>query len=184
MDYFLGEIRAFGFGIIPKNWLACNGQTLSIQQNQALFSLLGTYYGGNGITTFNLPNLQGAAALGYGSGQGMINVLGQPGGTENVTLINTQMPMHNHFLEATNSLNSFNIGSASNYLAQIGIQTISTPHTTFAANGYINQVGANPTTLHPNSIAPTGGTAAHENRMPFLTINLCISISGIFPSRN
>ncbi|WCT14069.1 phage tail protein [Mucilaginibacter jinjuensis] len=183
MDYYLGEIRTFGFGVIPKNWLSCSGQILSISQNQALFSLLGTTYGGNGVTTFALPNLQGTAPLGYGNGRGTSTVLGETAGTENVTLINSQLPMHNHILEAVNALGTSNIGAGVNYPAQIGIQTISTPHTAFASNGYINQIGPG-TILHPNSIAPTGGNAPHENRMPFLTLNICISLSGVFPSRN
>lgn len=183
MDYYLGEIRTFGFGTIPKNWLSCSGQLLSISQNQGLFSLLGTTYGGNGIQTFALPNLQGAAPLGYGTGRGTTNVLGETAGTESVTLTTSQLPMHNHILEAVNSLGTSTIGTGVNYPAQVTIQTISTPHTSFAANGYINQIGSG-TILHPNSIAPTGSNAAHENRMPFLTLNLCICIAGIFPSRN
>jgi microcystin-dependent protein len=183
MDYYLGELRVFSFGLIPRGWLACNGQLLAISQNQALFALLGTTYGGNGVSTFQLPNLQGTSMLGYGTGNGGTYVAGEASGTESVTLTTQQLPMHNHIVEVVDSLNTFNIGAGNNYLSQIGIQTATTPHTAFAAKGYNTTLGA-PTILYPNTIAPNGGNAAHENRMPFLTLNVCIATAGIFPSRN
>ena len=174
---FLGEIRAFGFGFAPKAWALCNGQLLSIQQNQALFSLLGTFYGGNGTTNFALPDLRGRAALGYGQGPGLSTyVIGEPSGTENVTLLSTQIPQHTHVWAASTSLGN-QPGPAAGFLAggQIPNGTL-IPN--FAAPG-----GAT-VPLASNTLATTGNNTGHTNMQPYLVGNYCIALQGIFPSRN
>lgn len=159
---FLGELRLMSFNFPPKGWAECNGQTLGIAQNQALFSLLGTMYGGNGSTTFQLPDLRGRAQIHRGAGYTQGQILGQ----ETHTLTMSEMPAHNHFLQAS-SANADQpvpsiLASANNLYASF----------------------ANLTTLHPSSIANQGGSQAHENRHPFLTLNWCIALIGIFPSQN
>jgi microcystin-dependent protein len=174
---FLGEIRAFGFNFAPKSWAMCNGQLLSIQQNAALFSLLGTFYGGNGVTTFALPDLRGRGAVNQGQGPGLSNyVIGEQTGTETVTLISTQMPQHNHLWAANNAvgdqpspLNSFLAGAKVLDGTQVP---------TYAAPG-----GAT-VPLATNMLATTGNNLPHQNMQPYLVVNYCIALSGIFPSRN
>lgn len=172
MDYFLGCIAIFPFGFAPKGWAQCNGQLLSIQQNAALFSLLGTTYGGNGTTTFALPDLRGRTILSYGTSPvGTNYVLGEVGGTETVTLLTTQIPSHTH---------SFNANTASG--------TAGEPGDILASPTGINCYNApgSPVTLNPGSITPLAGGAStpHNNLQPYLTLNFCIALQGIFPSRN
>jgi len=178
MDPFIGEIRLMGFGIIPKGWLPCQGQTLPINQNQALYSLLGTTYGGNGQTNFALPDLRGRAIIGFGQGPGLSSyVPGQLGGSEGVTLTVAQMAQHAHQLSASLKADASADGSdpAGAYPAAPADNTL--PFATGTSN----------TTM--NSTALTGGTAsagtgtAHENRQPVLGMNYCIAVAGIFPSR-
>ncbi len=160
---FLSEIRLMSFNFAPKGWALCNGQLLPINQNQALFSLLGTTFGGDGRTNFALPNLQGRVPMSMGNGHS----LGERGGEEGHTLLQAEMPQHNHLANATNTNGSTPLNSG-NYLGAFN-------------NGYtgIN----NPTTLNPQTVGNVGGSQAHQNMQPFLTINFSIALQGIFPSQ-
>lgn len=178
MDAYLGEIRTFGFGQIPRNWLACSGQIISIAQNQALFSLLGTTYGGNGVTTFNLPNLQGSVMLGYGNSYAW----GQVGGTESVTLNTTQLPPHNHNVRVVDALAVQVLNNGDDYLSRIGVFVTNPQSTNYSVNGYATTVGT-PAVLAPATVTPAGGNLPHENRSSFLTVSICICTNGYFPSR-
>ena len=165
---FLGEIRMFGFNFAPRGWAFCNGQILPIAQNTALFSLLGTTYGGNGQTTFALPNLQGRVAIHFGQGAGLSNYdLGEVAGTETVTLTQNQLPAHGHAVNASN-----------------GDATATRPANRFPAGGGAYADSADGTTMSPTMVANAGGSQPHSNIQPFLALNFCIALSGIFPSRN
>jgi microcystin-dependent protein len=167
---FLGQISIFAFNFAPKGFSMCNGQLLPINQNQALFALLGTFYGGNGQSTFALPNLQSRTPISFGQGPGLQNyVQGQAGGEENHTLLSTEMPQHNHSLQATT-----NVGNTRNPSGAALCQ----PDTKM----YIS--GAPDTSLAASSVASYGGSQPHFNLQPYLTINFCIAMTGIFPSRN
>jgi microcystin-dependent protein len=168
---FLGEIRIMSFGFAPQGWAMCNGQFLPINQNQALFSLLGTTYGGNGQTTFALPDLRGCAALHVGQG----HVQGEKGGSTSVTISLQTMTQHIHFLQATNTDVAANRTAipTNNYLGPVN-------------NLYANPSGAGVqlTTMDPTSVSIVGGSQAHNNMMPSLALTFCIALVGIFPSRN
>ena len=166
MEPFLGEIRAFAFGQVPRGWLLCNGAILPINTNQALFALLGTQYGGNGSTTFGLPDLRGRTPIGYGGGV----VLGLIDGTENVTLTPSQMPQHTHQLLSSAAVATTNVPGG-NVMAE-------------AANG-LSAYGA-PTNsfMAATAVDISGGSQPHQNMQPSLVINWCIASSGIFPPRN
>jgi microcystin-dependent protein len=169
-EAFLSEIRIFGFNFAPKSWAFCNGQILAIAQNQALFSLLGTTYGGNGVTTFALPNLQARVPMHFGQGPGLSPyVLGQTGGTTSVTLTGQQMPAHVHGLRASNDAASANAPSDTVVLAS-------------QANTY-TPVTSNITTMAPAELGSEGGQP-HDNVQPYLGLNFCMCIAGVFPSRN
>lgn len=160
---FLAEIRLFSFVFAPKGWALCNGQLLPINQNQALFSLLGTTYGGNGQTTFGLPDLRGRIPIHMGNG----HTLGERAGEQAHTLSITELPTHNHMLSA--SIQPAN--SASGY----------PPARSSGVNGYTT---ASPTgTMNPLAVGSVGGSQAHLNMAPFLTISFCIALQGIFPSQ-
>jgi microcystin-dependent protein len=169
---FLGEIRVFGFGFAPKGWAVCNGQTLAINQNAALFALIGTTYGGNGTTTFNLPDLQGRSPLHTGAGfTGVGFPLGQAAGEPAVTLSQAQMPAHTH----TASANA-GVTNGSN---------ATTPAGNFWGNGGVNAYAAtSDSSMNPASVPVFGGGQPHENMSPYLVLNFCIAMAGIFPSRN
>ena len=175
---FLGEIEAFAFNFAPKGWALCAGQVLPINQNQALFSLLGTTYGGNGTTTFQLPDLRGRVANAFGQGQGLGNYsLGQTGGQESHTLILNEMSSggHSHAITAKNNgtTGGTNIPSAT-----VGLGAA------YASRAVaVNIYSSAAPTIAMGSLAPTGGQP-HENHMPFLALNYCIALQGIFPSRN
>jgi microcystin-dependent protein len=161
---FLSEIRIFSFDFPPKGWAFCNGQFLPINQNQALFALLGTTYGGNGQTTFALPNLQGRVPIHTGNG----HTLGEKAGSSSVTVNQQQLPQHMHFLQATSANGA-------------------TPNPSGNVLGRVNNLYAAPsslTTMNPTSVAPVGGSQAHNNMMPYLVLNFCIALQGIFPSQN
>lgn len=160
---FIGELKLISFTYAPKNWEMSNGQLLSINQNQALFSLLGTYYGGNGIQTFALPNLQGRTPISMGGGF----TIGQTGGEETHTLLTAETPAHNHTVSA-NPGAATSIVPSGNYLAAT------------TAAFYANGGGA---TLNSQSVTSVGGSQAHENRQPYLVLNWIIALVGIFPSR-
>ncbi len=163
---FLSEIRIVSFNFAPRNWALCNGQLLPINQNQALFSLLGTTYGGNGQTNFALPNLQGRVPLHFGSS----HTLGERAGEVNHTLTTSEMPQHAHTLQA----------SASDGNAPVP----NTPSGNILARTVNNIYGPaqNLTTLVAGSVTNAGGSQAHLNVQPFLTLNFCIALVGIFPS--
>ncbi|MDQ6804015.1 MAG: tail fiber protein [Actinomycetota bacterium] len=167
---FLGEIRMFGFNFAPQGWAMCNGQTLSISQNTALFSLLGTQYGGNGQTTFALPDLRSSVAMHQGQGPGLSPyVIGEKAGTESVTLTSAQMPQHNHSVVA-------NGGSGTTTRPGGGVPARTTEDIYAAA--------PDGTTMNPGMIGNTGGSQPHTNIQPYLVVNFCIALQGIFPSRN
>ena len=163
---FLGEIKIISWNFPPKGWAFCNGQLLTINQNQALFSLLGTTFGGNGQTNFALPDFRGRAPIHMGGTIG--GVMGQAAGQEFHTLITSEMPAHNHLLSAsTQSVNNgFPVG---NMCGNAG------------ANLYSASLDA---TMAPQGISNTGGSQPHENRQPFLVLNFIIALQGVFPSRN
>jgi microcystin-dependent protein len=181
---FVGQIEIFSFNFAPRGWQQCNGQILSIQQNQAVFALLGTTYGGNGVQTFALPDLRSRVPLGYGTGAGGAYVMGEVSGEEKHTLLYNEMPLHNHRLMAdasTPGAQSVNSPSNSTVLGVgAGVQT--DPAGSFAVQPY--NTGAPNVQLAPQSISNTNGGVAHENRMPYLVLNFCIALQGIFPSRN
>lgn len=161
---FLSEIRMMSFNFPPKGWALCNGQILPINQNQALFSLLGTTYGGDGRTNFALPNLQGRVPVHVGQGHN----LGQASGEPSHTLLTSEMPSHQHTFQGTTN-NADNAAVTGNLMAT-------------SANLYT--AAANLTTLDPSTVANAGGSQPHENMQPYLTISFCIALQGIFPSQN
>jgi microcystin-dependent protein len=168
---FLGEIRMFGFNFAPQGWALCDGQLLSISQNTALFALLGTTYGGDGTTTFALPNLQSRVPIHQGHGAGLSNyVAGQAGGKEIVTLLAAQMPKHTHSVKASSSAATSNTpeGSA---LAQS------------ASHIYTAQPDTS-TVMNANMLGGAGGSSPHTNIQPYLVVNFCIALAGIFPSQS
>ena len=154
------------FNFAPKGWAQCNGQFLPINQNQAMFSLLGTTFGGNGQTTFALPNLQGKVALHMGAGF----TLGQAGGEQAHTLTVSEMPQHVHFMNATNDTGDSFVPTG-NVLAGSPAQLYGPPT-------------SNLTTLIPSSVSNYGGSQPHNNMQPYLVLNFCIALQGVFPSQN
>ena len=174
---FLAEIRITGFNFAPKGWALCNGQLLSINQNQALFALLGTTYGGNGITTFALPNLQSRVPMHWGNGAGLSQrVIGEVGGEETVTLQSSQVPYHGHALTVVNSPGTTNNPSGA-LLAQGKLASNSAQVNTFASAGG-SQVAMAP------AVGNAGGNQPHSNLPPLECLNYVIALQGIFPSRN
>lgn len=163
---FLGQIQAFGFGFVPRGWLACNGQLLPINGYQALFAILGTTYGGNGINTFALPDLRGRAVVHPGQGVS----LGQSAGEEAHTLSVNEIPQHTHQAMASTT--------ASTSSKPAGLVWGPAPA---GANAY---TASSNTTMNPTALGSTGGSQAHSNMQPNLVLNYCIAINGIFPSRN
>ena len=168
---FIGEIRLFPYNFAPRGWAFCNGQILPIAQNTALFSLLGTTYGGNGQTTFALPDLRGRVANGSGQGPGLQNYsLGQVAGEESVTLLTTQLPAHTHPFTPPCNTDDPSAGSPkNNFPATVGNPIYAT--TTNA-------------TMGAGTTGGSGGSQPHDNLQPYLTLNYCIALQGIFPSRN
>jgi microcystin-dependent protein len=159
---FLGEVKILSFGMVPRGWALCNGQLLPINQNQALFSVLGTAFGGDGVNTFALPNLQGAAPLHTGPGY----QVGQKGGSAMVTLAGNQIG-HGHMVNAAVTA------------------TTNTAAGNFPASAPSNLYGSPAdTTMNSGTIGPTGGSAGHNNMQPYLVMNFVIALVGIFPSRN
>ena len=166
---FIGQIAIYGFNFPPKNWAFCNGQLLPIAQNQALFSLLGTTYGGNGVTTFALPNLQGRVPVQWGQGPGLSNyVLGQQAGSTSVTLLSTQMPAHSHTVTASSNAPSQGSPAGAAWATAANIPYASTANAT----------------MSPGALASSGGSQPHDNMAPSLVLNYSIALVGIFPSRN
>lgn len=161
---FLSEIKIMSFNFAPKGWALCNGQLMPINQNQALFSLLGTTYGGDGRQTFGLPNLQGKTPIYVGNG----HTLGETGGEQAHTLSISEIPTHQHTVQ----------GSTND-----GDSVIPTGNV-FGKVAGLYGPAANMTSLQPATVANTGGSQAHENMQPYLTLNFCIALQGIFPSQN
>ena len=161
---FLSEIRIMSFNFAPKGWALCNGQLLPINQNQALFALLGTTFGGNGQTTFALPNLQGTSPI--HTGQGF--TLGTKGGESSHTVSIQEMPQHNHFWQASSQ--DANQSPAAGAVLGRG--------------NNLYRAASNLTTIHPATLGNTGGSQAHNNMQPYLVLSFCIALQGIFPSPN
>jgi microcystin-dependent protein len=178
---YLSQITMFGGNFAPKRYAFCNGQTLSIQQNTALFSLIGTTYGGNGVTTFQLPNLQSALPISFGQAPGLQNYnLGEIGGTPSVTLNQNNVPPHIHFLMASTSASATTSPMIQNNLV---------PGTASATNAdlYTNPGGSPPLIPHKmtaNAVGPSGNNQPHPNLMPSLCITFVIALQGVFPTRN
>jgi microcystin-dependent protein len=179
MEGMIGEVRLFAGNFAPKNWSFCNGATIAIASNTALFSILGTTYGGNGTTTFQLPNLQSRVCVGVGSGPGLSNYsLGQVGGSETVTLTTQEMPAHTH--AANGSYAPFvqgGSGDESNPTA--GYVAITPGSDIFAGNSNITMGPINVSA----TLTPNGGNQPHENQQPYLGMNYVLCMYGIYPSR-
>jgi len=179
MEPFLGQIMMVGFNFAPRGWAMCQGQLLSIAQNTALFSLLGTMYGGDGKTTFALPDLRGRCAVGMGQGPGLSNYTqGERAGQENVTLISTQMPTHTHQLVV--SKENGTQSDPTNAIIANNQVTIERGNT---VPGSAFNAGPGNATMSPQAIQPAGGNQPHENRQPYVAMNYIIALEGIFPSR-
>jgi microcystin-dependent protein len=167
---FLGEIQMVGFNFAPTNWAKCNGQLIAITQNEALFALIGTTYGGDGVTTFGLPNVQSRMPIHMGQGQGLSQyILGQQAGSESVTLLANQLPAHGH-TPLCNSTTGDQASPTNNFWAASAQQL------------YSNAAPA--AAMNPGLIQPSGGNQPHDNMNPFLVINFIIALAGIFPTRN
>ncbi|MDO9271263.1 MAG: tail fiber protein [Methylobacter sp.] len=181
-DYFLGEIRAFAFGLVPQDWLPCEGQILQIQQYTALYSLLGKYFGGDGVKTFALPDLRGRVIVGLGiyadpNGQAYQYNYGNAGGAETVALTSAQTPPHNHYLMGSTAAGNAG-NSKANYISSWGASPqVSQSQNLYAAPGTM-------VPLNPGSLEATGGGQGHNNVQPFLVINYCIAAQGLYPARN
>jgi len=174
MEGYIGEIRLFAGNFAPRSWAFCSGQLLAISTNTALFSILGTTYGGNGVNTFALPDLRSRVAIHQGQGPGLSNyVLGQQAGSETVTLTTAQIPAHNHTFTANGNTSNMSATTTGNYLngkTESGETVVST--------------GSSLTTLNPASVGAAGGNQPHPNIPPYLCLNYIICVEGIFPSRN
>jgi microcystin-dependent protein len=169
MDPFLGEIRLTSFGFVPRGWASCEGQLLPINANQALFALLGTQYGGNGVNTFALPDLRGRVLSHVGANA----FVGERGGQEAVTLTAAQMPAHSHALEGVTDL------------ANASAPGLALPATKGrGGNNLYGAAGSSNASMHASSVAASGGNQAHNNMQPYTVLQYVIALQGIFPSRN
>lgn len=169
-DQFVGEVRILGCNFAPSGWAACDGQLMPISQNTALFSLLGTFYGGNGTSNFALPDLRDSVAIGTGQGAGLSDrVTGERGGSASVTLTDAQMPAHDHALMAT-------LSATTNSPAQAALAP--------TANGAVAYHAMSaPAVMAAGAVATVGSSFPHENRQPALALNFCIALQGIYPAR-
>ena len=213
-DAYMGEIKAFGFPFAPRNFALCNGATIAISQNNALFALLGTYYGGNGTTTFQLPNLQSRYPIGQGQGLGLSQyVIGEVGGVENVTLLQNNMPIHTHIAQTTVTPNSSGLSASTaihgltspsattaiptgNLLtagttgggSPVAIKPYAAPangtDTTLASQMAVTTISGVVTATAATTLQTAGGSIPFNIQSPYLVINYCIATVGIFPSRN
>ena len=168
---FVAEIRIFACNFAPTGWAFCNGQLLPISQNTALFSLLGTTYGGDGKSTFGLPAMQGNAPMHPGQGPGLsAHFLGEADGVETVTLLQSEIPSHNHLLTAD--------------LVDVADTNVPSPNASFAlsSGGTLYQAASN-VQLSPSALAQVGGSQPHNNMQPYVTLNFCIALQGVFPPR-
>lgn len=176
---FVAEIRLWPGNFAPSGWALCAGQLLPISQNTALFSLLGTYYGGDGMSTFALPDLQGQAAMHAGMGQGLSQrFLGEASGTETVTLLQSEIPNHTHTLRASAFQATYNRPTDTRVLAaSVGGMAYATPD--IGPNG----PAPSPGIASPNMLGVAGGSLPHNNMQPYLTLTYCIALQGVFPPR-
>jgi microcystin-dependent protein len=173
-DPFVAEIRIFPFNFPPTGWAFCDGQLMPISQNTALFSLLGTFYGGDGKSTFALPNMQGSVPMQTGQGNGLSDrFLGESSGTETVTLLLSEIPLHTHSMMAHN-LDFADTQNPSN---------TATLAKSNQGSAYQTNSSTNLTPLAFQTLAPTGGSLPHNNLQPYLTLNFCIALQGVFPAR-
>jgi microcystin-dependent protein len=171
-DPFVAEIRIFPFNFPPTGWALCNGQLIPISQNTALFSLLGTTYGGDGKSTFALPNVQGSAAMHPGQGQGLTErVLGEDGGLETVTLLTSEIPVHTHTLRAS-AVTADQPVPNGNLTGTVSNDNLYAP-----ANSPLSPMA-------PQALSPAGNNLPHSNMQPYLTLNFCIALQGVFPPRS
>jgi microcystin-dependent protein len=172
MNPFVAEIRIFPFNFAPKGWAFCAGQILPLSQNTALFSLLGTTYGGDGKSTFALPNLQGSVPIHQGQGPGLsLYDLGESSGSQNVTLLLSEMPSHSHTVSGdATPLNAKQVSPSGNV-----------PGAPVGQNLYGTSTN---TTMNPQMLSVAGGSQPHNNMMPYLTLNFCIALQGVYPARN
>jgi microcystin-dependent protein len=168
---FLSEIRLFSFLFAPQGWAMCDGQLMPISQNTALFALIGTFYGGNGVSTFALPDLQGRVAIHQGTNAGTTYVIGEQGGEETHTLLTSEIPSHSHTLSVAGT------STTSDPTGALFAQPASNPHSGGLYSPTSNSV-AGPV------VGVAGGSQPHENQMPFLVLNYSIALEGIFPSRS
>jgi microcystin-dependent protein len=173
MDPFVAEIRIFGFNFAPKGWAFCDGQLLPLSQNTALFSLLGTTYGGDGKSNFALPNLQGNAPMHPGQGPGLsLHDLGETGGSETVTLLVSEMPAHNHNIMAQVQPSGANTADNASSIAR-----------SVGGNAFKATAFGNIAALAPEAMTPAGSSFPHNNMMPYVTMNFCIALQGVYPPR-
>lgn len=177
-NQFVGEILLIPYNFAPLGWALCQGQLLPISQNTALFSLIGTYYGGNGTSTFGLPNLQGSVAVGQGQGPGLSNYyIGQTAGETSVTLLSSQLPLHNHTIPASAASGRLTTPSSATALGATGRGGA-------PAYGDPANFTSSAVSMAATSIAPLGGSGAHNNLMPYQVLNYIIALQGIFPARS
>jgi len=167
---FLAEVRIVGFNFAPRGWAFCDGQILPINQNQSLYSLLGTTYGGDGRTSFALPDLRGRTPIHVGASNGTAHTLGSKSGEETHTLSANEMPQHDHVLQGTSATGNTPIPAAGTLLAASANVPYADP--------------ANLTDMRATAVATVGGGQAHNNMQPYLAVNFCIALQGLFPSRN
>ncbi len=173
-DQFVAEIRMFCGNFAPLGWATCDGQILPISQNTALFSLIGTYYGGDGRTNFALPDLAGASPLGSGNGNGLTpRTIGEQGGTPTVTLLSTEIPPHNHQFNCSTA-NGTDVAPTNEVLGKAGLRGRTTPIYGSTAS----------TTMHQGSIGVAGGSLPHNNLPPYLVLTFIIALQGIYPPRS
>jgi microcystin-dependent protein len=202
MEPYMGQIQAFGFNFAPRGWSTCSGQIIPISQNSALFSLLGTTYGGNGQNSFGLPDLRGRSGISFGQGPGLsFYQIGEVGGTENTTLTISNMPQHNHAatttavtgtvnvtatLQANSAVGSNSLPATGNYLAGLAGKSgfyATTAGTTVDLAG-VNASGTFTGSTPNVTIGINGGSQPFSNLTPFLALNFCIAMTGVFPTRN
>lgn len=173
MDPFVAEIRIFPFNFAPKGWAFCDGQILPLSQNTALFSLLGTTYGGDGKSNFALPDMQGNAPMHPGQGPGLsLHDLGETGGSETVSLLESEIPGHSH-----------GVGAQTTPLSAVAVPTGATLSRPASGNLYFTPGSPTIVTMSDNILAPAGGDQPHNNMQPYLTLNFCIALQGVYPPR-
>ena len=181
---YVGQVLPFGFNFAPRNWAQCQGQIFSISQNTALFSILGTSYGGNGQSTFGLPNLQGSVPVGMGQGTGLSDyVVGETGGESSVTLVSGQMPLHSHPLVATSTVGT-SLGATDNQLAMGTAGGGKGGGGGYQARIYSTNLANATTGLAPQAISIVGQSLRHNNMQPYLAVNFCIALTGVYPPRS